>query len=119
ARVAQHIAGLFPDAVVHHSDHVAHGLEKASRRGEERREAVTHSNRQWRLGGLRRVPRPFFICALTVAAHAAAVAQDPMRPWLDWRTIETQHYRFTFQRNLEPWARDVAEHVESVDSALR
>lgn len=41
-----------------------------------------------------------------------------MRPWLDWRTITTPNYRFHFPRELEPWTRAVAEHVESVDSAI-
>ena len=45
-------------------------------------------------------------------------AQDPMRPGLDWRTIETAHYRFHFPRALEAWTVAVAKRVESIDSAL-
>ena len=41
-----------------------------------------------------------------------------MRPWLDWRTISTPNYRFHFPRELEPWTREVAERVESIDSAI-
>jgi len=70
-----------------------------------------------RVMGLRSVPRPFFIpVALLFAATLGA--QDPVRPWLDWRTLETKHYRFHFPRELEPWARAAAERVESVDSAI-
>lgn len=49
---------------------------------------------------------------------SSASGQDPTRPWLDWRTIETANYRFHFPRELEPWTRAVAERVESIDSAI-
>ena len=41
-----------------------------------------------------------------------------MRPWLDWRTIATPHFRFHFRPEYEQWTRDVAQRVESVDSSL-
>lgn len=45
-------------------------------------------------------------------------AQDPVRPWLNWRTIETTNYRIHAPPPLEPWARHVAARVESIDSAV-
>jgi len=41
-----------------------------------------------------------------------------MRPWAAWRTIHTPHFRFHFPAEFERWARDAAERVESVDSAI-
>ena len=71
--------------------------------------------------GLRRTPRPLFLCALLglgLAGFSPAVAQDPVRPWLDWRTLATPNYRFHYPRELEDWTRDVAARVESIDSAI-
>ena len=67
--------------------------------------------------GLRRWSRPLVVSAI-LAAPIPARAQDPIRPWLDWRTIVTRHYRFHFPRELEEWTRAVAVRVESIDSAL-
>lgn len=68
------------------------------------------------LQGLRHAPRPLFVFALLLPA--ALRGQDPMRPWLSWRTIRTPHYRFHFTPELEGWTRRVAERVESIDAAL-
>jgi Tol biopolymer transport system component len=67
--------------------------------------------------GLRLLSRPLFVLTLAAAARSAD-AQDPVRPWLDWRTIETANYRFHYTRDLEDWTRHVAERVERVDSAI-
>jgi Tol biopolymer transport system component len=70
--------------------------------------------------GLRLMPRPLFVFAVVVATLCAraATAQDPVRPWLRWRTVETPGYRFHYLPELEPWTRDVAARVEQVDSAI-
>src|SRR5688500_18840029 len=52
--------------------------------------------------------------ALTTAAHA----QDPVRPWLGWRTLTTPNYRFHYLPEFEQWTRDIAQRVESVDSVV-
>lgn len=57
------------------------------------------------------MPWPFFFAA-------ALGAQDPVRPWLDWRTITTATHRLHFPKELEPVARDVASRVEHMDSAI-
>lgn len=86
------------------------------------------SARVWRSlsPGLRQLSWPLFVSAFRVAALLARLAlapssvaaQEPLRPWLDWRTIETPNYRIHFPRDLETWTRAVAERVESIDSAL-
>jgi len=65
--------------------------------------------------GLRLLSRPLLVSAL-IASEVGA--QDPMRPWADWRTLTTAHYRFHFPRELEAWTRHAAERVESIDSAI-
>ena len=67
--------------------------------------------------GLRRSSRPlFFMAALALAAPVGA--QDPIRPWLEWRTLRTPTHQFHFRAELEDWTRHVASRVEAVDSLL-
>ena len=73
------------------------------------------SRDQW---GLRRAPRPLVVSTLLILALSSASGQDPVRPWLDWRTIATPNYRLHFSRDLEDWAREAAERVETIDSAI-
>jgi len=61
--------------------------------------------------------RPLFVFGLFVLAGVAS-AQDPMRPWAPWRTIETRHFRIHFPNEFERWAVEAAKSVESVDSAI-
>lgn len=62
--------------------------------------------------------RPLVVCALLATAISSARAQEPLRPWLDWRTISTRNYRFHYPRELEAWTRATAARVESIDSAI-
>jgi len=68
--------------------------------------------------GLRRLPRPLLVLALLVCAVATGAAQDPMRPWATWRTLETPHFRLHFPIEYERWAVDAARRVEAIDSAI-
>jgi hypothetical protein len=68
--------------------------------------------------GLRRMPRPLLVLALSLFAVASAAAQDPMRPWAGWKSLETPHFRIHFPEEYERWAIDVARRVEAVDSAI-
>jgi hypothetical protein len=57
--------------------------------------------------------------ALLLGAAASRLnAQFPTRPFLDWRTVETEHFAFHFPRRLEEWTLDVAARMESVRSAV-
>lgn len=68
--------------------------------------------------GLRPWSRPFLVFALLAGASLPARGQDPVRPWLDWRTTTTRNYRFHFPRELEAWTNATAARVESIDSAI-
>ena len=54
---------------------------------------------------------------LALAAPAALGAQLP-RPHLDWRTVETPHFRFHFPADAERWTLDLASRMESVSDAV-
>jgi hypothetical protein len=57
--------------------------------------------------------------ALLLGAAASPVtAQFPTRPFLDWRTVETEHFAFHFPRELEAWTLAVAARMESVRSTV-
>jgi hypothetical protein len=59
------------------------------------------------------------LCGVALLTGAAtARAQDPVRPWLDWRTIATPGYRFHYLPEFEQWTRHIAARVESLDSAV-
>ena len=68
--------------------------------------------------GLRRSSRPLIVCGGLALTVASARAQDPVRPWRDWRTMRTENYRFHHLAELEAWTKDVASRVEAVDSAI-
>ncbi|HYC49582.1 MAG TPA: hypothetical protein VEB19_00610 [Gemmatimonadaceae bacterium] len=71
------------------------------------------------IGGLRRLSRPLFASACVAGLTAStAAAQDPVRPWRDWRTMTVDGYRFHHLAELEGWTRDVASRILAVDSAL-
>jgi hypothetical protein len=55
-----------------------------------------------------------FILLLARPAHA----QFPVRAWLSWQTIETEHFAFHYPRELEDWTRHLAAYAESIDSAV-
>jgi Tol biopolymer transport system component len=51
-------------------------------------------------------------------APCAAGAQFTIRSWLDWRTIETEHFALHYPSSLEVWTRDLATRIESIDSSV-
>src|SRR5689334_22387651 len=63
-------------------------------------------------------PVLLFLVAFGLALPTTALAQFTLRSWLQWRTIETQHFAFHYPAELEEWTRDVASHIEAVDSAV-
>lgn len=61
---------------------------------------------------------PVLLLLLTLRAVGAG-AQFTTRPWLPWRTVETEHFAFHYPLELERWTLDLASHVESIDSSVR
>lgn len=55
---------------------------------------------------------------LLAAAAEPARAQFPTRPFLDWRTVETEHFAFHYPQELEEWTLSVATRIEAVRSAV-
>lgn len=68
--------------------------------------------------GSRSSPRPFFFALIASVLASVARAQDPVRPWLDWRTTTTRSFQFHYPRALESWTRHVAARVEGIDSTI-
>ncbi len=56
--------------------------------------------------------------AVLLVAPRSGDTQVPVRPFLDWRTVETEHFAFHFARELEEWTLGVAEQIESVRSTV-
>lgn len=56
--------------------------------------------------------------AALVLGPARAAAQMLVRPFAEWRTIDTPHFTFYYPSDLEDWTRFVAARIESVDSAV-
>jgi hypothetical protein len=52
--------------------------------------------------------------ALFVATPRGGDTQVPIRPFLDWRTVETEHFAFHYPRDLEAWTLDVTQRMEAV-----
>lgn len=55
--------------------------------------------------------------ALALVAPRAH-AQFLTRPHLDWRTVETTHFRIHHPAALEPWMRTFAERIEAVHASV-
>ena len=55
---------------------------------------------------------------LCFTAPRDAQAQFIVRSRLSWQTIETPHFAFHYPTELEAWTRDIAQRMESIDSAV-
>lgn len=58
-----------------------------------------------------------------VAAFATCIALSPVhaqqvRPWLDWRTIETEHFVFHYPIAYRTWTQTLAQRMEGVRSQV-
>ncbi|MEO8337318.1 MAG: hypothetical protein ABI664_20235, partial [bacterium] len=56
-----------------------------------------------------------FLASLALAPPARA--QQP-RPWLDWQTVETEHFVFHFPRQYTAWTLALAQRMEGVRSQV-
>src|SRR5512146_3429969 len=57
------------------------------------------------------------LAALALSARPLE-AQFAVRSWLEWRTIETNHFAFHYPSELESWTRDVAARADAIESAV-
>jgi hypothetical protein len=64
------------------------------------------------------IPRALLVAALLVTAAAPLRAQAVSRPWADWRTIETEHFRVHYPVELAAWTEPMAARLESVHEAV-
>ncbi len=64
------------------------------------------------------IRRALAAALLLAATVESAGAQFTFRPFLDWRTVETEHFAFHYPRDLEQWTYAVAIRMESIRSAV-
>lgn len=58
------------------------------------------------------------LVALLAAALPAPLAAQLPRPHLDWRTVETPHFRFHYPEAAERWTLDLASRMEPARDAV-
>jgi hypothetical protein len=57
--------------------------------------------------------------AILTLLAAPAAAQFAPRPWLDWRTAETEHFAFHYPDAYREWALTLAERIEGVRAQVQ
>ncbi len=66
------------------------------------------------LRGAARRFRSAALCALCTLLWAPPSAAQPPRPWLDWRTVETENFVFHFPERYRTWTVALMERMEGV-----
>lgn len=56
--------------------------------------------------------------ALLALALAAPLRAQTTRPWLEWRTLRTEHFDVHYPTELETWTRDVVSRLEGIRSVV-
>jgi hypothetical protein len=64
------------------------------------------------------IRRLLLAAALAATAFPRPAHAQAVRPWLEWRTLRTEHFDVHFPAEMEPWTRDVAERLEGVYTAV-
>lgn len=64
------------------------------------------------------IRRSFLAATLAAAFFSRPADAQTVRPWLEWRTLRTEHFDVHFPAELEPWSRDVASRLEGVYAAV-
>jgi len=62
--------------------------------------------------------RRTLLAALAAAVFARPAAAQTVRPWLEWRTLRTEHFDVHFPAELEAWTRDVASRLEGIHASV-
>jgi hypothetical protein len=65
--------------------------------------------------------RKMLFCAALLAALFARTghAQVFTRPWLDWRTVTTEHFEVHYPAEMSAWTLDVVSRLEAVHDSVR
>jgi hypothetical protein len=71
-----------------------------------------------RFSGFARIRRALTIAALAALAFARPLGAQSTRPWLEWRTLRTEHFDVHYPAELEAWSRDVVSRLEGVRSVV-
>jgi hypothetical protein len=64
------------------------------------------------------IRRLLLSAALLALALAPPLRAQTTRPWLEWRTLRTEHFDVHYPVELEAWTRDVASRLEGVRSVV-
>jgi len=64
------------------------------------------------------IRRLLLTAALAALALATPLHAQSTRPWLEWRSIRTEHFDVHYPTELEAWTRDVVSRLESVQSVV-
>jgi hypothetical protein len=60
-----------------------------------------------------------WLAALLLSTPSTLRAQGPApRPWLDWRTVETEHFTLHFPTAYRAWSLSLAQRIEAVRSQV-
>ena len=62
--------------------------------------------------------RLLLFAALSALALAQPLRAQTTRPWLDWRTLRTEHFDVHYPAELETWTRDVVSRLEGIRSVV-
>lgn len=64
------------------------------------------------------IRRLLLIAALSALALAPPLRAQTTRPWLEWRTLRTEHFDVHYPAELETWTRDVVSRLEGIRSVV-
>ena len=64
------------------------------------------------------IRRVLLAALLAFAVLAPPAAAQTTRPWLQWRTLRTEHFDVHFPVELEAWTRDMASRLEGVHASV-
>lgn len=64
------------------------------------------------------IRRLLLFAALLALALAPPLRAQTTRPWLEWRTLRTEHFDVHYPTELETWTRDVVSRLEGIRSVV-
>jgi hypothetical protein len=64
------------------------------------------------------IRRLLLFVALLALALAPPLRAQTTRPWLEWRTMRTEHFDVHYPAELEAWTRDVVSRLEGIRSVV-